>query len=146
VKDERDAVTAFLQAQRRSVLAIVDGLDERDLRRSVVPSGWTVRGMVEHLTGAEGYWFSEVLAGGVADEPGPDAVAAYRRQALRSDEALAAAPLDSGPVGEVPPHLADEVHTARDVALHMIEETARHAGHLDIARELLDGRTGLGPR
>jgi hypothetical protein len=36
--------------------------------------------------------------------------------------------------------------TVRDVVLHMIEETARHAGHLDIARELIDGRTGLGPR
>jgi Protein of unknown function (DUF664) len=37
------------------------------------------------------------------------------------------------------------IHTVRDVVLHMVEETARHAGHLDIARELLDGRTGLGP-
>jgi hypothetical protein len=42
--------------------------------------------------------------------------------------------------------MADEIRTVRDVVLHMIEETARHAGHLDIARELLDGRTGLGPR
>jgi hypothetical protein len=42
--------------------------------------------------------------------------------------------------------MAHEIHTVRDVVLHMIEEVARHAGHLDIARELLDGRTGLGPR
>jgi hypothetical protein len=42
--------------------------------------------------------------------------------------------------------MADEIYTARDVVLHMIEETARHAGHLDLSRELIDGRTGLGPR
>jgi Protein of unknown function (DUF664) len=40
----------------------------------------------------------------------------------------------------------DEPPSVRWVVLHMIEETARHAGHLDIARELIDGRTGLGPR
>jgi hypothetical protein len=118
--------------------------------------------MIQHLEGAERYWFLHVLAGTAGeepgeepdDEPGPfatrrparDVVATYRRQALRSDDALAAAALDSRPAGEVPPHLADEIHTARDVALHMIEETARHAGHLDIARELLDGSTALGPR
>jgi len=39
-----------------------------------------------------------------------------------------------------------DIGTARDIVLHMIEETARHAGHLDLARELIDGRTGLGPR
>ena len=42
--------------------------------------------------------------------------------------------------------IADEVSDLRWIVLHMIEETARHAGHLDIARELIDGRTGLGPR
>jgi hypothetical protein len=42
--------------------------------------------------------------------------------------------------------MADEIHTVRDVVLHLVEETARHAGHLDIARELLDGTTRLGPR
>ena len=42
--------------------------------------------------------------------------------------------------------IADDVITVRDVVLHVIEETARHAGHLDVARELIDGRTGLGPR
>jgi hypothetical protein len=42
--------------------------------------------------------------------------------------------------------MAEEIHSVRGVVLHIIEETARHAGHLDIARELIDGRTGLGPR
>jgi hypothetical protein len=39
-----------------------------------------------------------------------------------------------------------DIHTARDIILHMIEETARHAGHLDLARALADGRAGPGPR
>jgi hypothetical protein len=42
--------------------------------------------------------------------------------------------------------MTNEIQTVRDVVLHMIEETARHAGHLDVVRELLDGRSGLGPR
>jgi hypothetical protein len=44
------------------------------------------------------------------------------------------------------PDLPTDLGTVREVVLHLVEETARHAGHLDIARELLDGRTGLGPR
>jgi hypothetical protein len=51
---ERASLSAFLQAQRCSVLAIVEGLDERDMRRPVVvPSGWTPLGMIEHLRQAE---------------------------------------------------------------------------------------------
>ncbi|GIJ09501.1 DUF664 domain-containing protein [Micromonospora andamanensis] len=53
----------------------------------------------------------------------------------------------SAPVRERHPGpLGEDVTDLRRVVLHMIEETARHAGHLDAARELLDGRTGLGPR
>ena len=77
-----------------------------------------------------------------------DALAYYRAQIARSDEILAATPLvarpAARPVADI--GIADEVMTVRDVVLHVIEETARHAGHLDVARELIDGRTGLGPR
>ena len=65
---------------------------------------------------------------------------------LRSDEILAGSQLGSQPAGRVPPDMADEIHTVRDVVLYMVEEVARHAGHLDITREILDGQTGLGPR
>jgi hypothetical protein len=70
----------------------------------------------------------------------------YRRQTVHSNEMLDGTSLDSRPAGDVPPDMADEIHTVRDVILHMVEEVARHAGHLDIARELLDGTTALGPR
>ena len=112
--------------------------------------------MVEHLAGAEYFWFEMVLAGrseppvwrGEAPEGSlslREAVGAYRRQWERSDAVFAETSLDALPLGMVPAPLA-EFRDARKIVLHMIEETARHAGHLDVARELLDGRTGLGPR
>lgn len=54
-------------------------------------------------------------------------------------------PLSTPPRGRHPDPLGEEVTDLRRIVLHMIEETARHAGHLDIVRELLDGKTGLGP-
>jgi hypothetical protein len=65
---EHDALRAFLQAQRRSVLAIVGGLTERDMRRPALPSGWTALGMIEHLARAERFWFTRVITA-TADPP-----------------------------------------------------------------------------
>ena len=156
---EKAALRHFLDAQRASVLAIVDGLDEEALTTAVLPSGWTPLGLVEHLGHAERHWFQEVLTGSAAplpwvDErtplrtsrPPSEVFAFYRDQCDRSNAALAAAPLSTRPVGSHPMPLGAETTDLRRIALHVIEETARHAGHLDAARELLDGRTGLGPR
>ena len=63
--DERAAVLHYLRAQRRSVLAIVDGLDDQQMNTSVVASGWTPAGLLRHLGDAERHWFQEVLAGQV---------------------------------------------------------------------------------
>jgi uncharacterized damage-inducible protein DinB len=155
---ERTALTFFLNAQRASVLAIVDGLGDHDMTRSVAPSGWTPASLIEHLGDAEHAWFTLVVAG----EDGEDSVdrvagaartvaealAYYRAAAARSDEILAVSCLDARPAARpsVDIGIPYDVMTVRDVVLHMIEETARHAGHLDIARESVDGRTGLGPR
>lgn len=161
--DDAAALRTFLDAQRRCVLAIVDGLDETSMRTSVVPSGWTPLSLVEHLADAERFWFVRIVAGVArsADLPGPREVAAeesvgqpsvrevidlYEAQVATSDEILTRLGMEARPVGRVPSDMADEIQTVRDVVLHLIEETARHAGHLDIARELLDGQTGLGPR
>jgi Protein of unknown function (DUF664) len=76
-----------------------------------------------------------------------DAVLAfYRDQCARSDAVLSSIALTASPRSGVSPGMADLARNVRTIVLHMIEETARHAGHLDIARELIDGRTGLGPR
>src|SRR5215207_9999419 len=65
------ALMHYLAAQRESVLAIVYGLDEADLRRSVVPSGWTPLGLIEHLGWAEHFWVEHVLAGAAPPPPLP---------------------------------------------------------------------------
>ena len=152
--DERAAVLPYLRAQRRSVLAIVEGLDDQQMNTSVVASGWTPAGLLRHLGDAERHWFQEVLAGQVEpDADVPDgaasapAVGYYLDQVEHADRILQTRNLDEPPVGRVTPvAMTVDITSGRDVVLHMIEETARHAGHLDIARELLDGRTGLGPR
>ena len=158
---EMRSLIAYLNAERGAVLAIIDGLDEDKLRTPIVPTGWTPIGLIWHLGGAEMYWFQIVVAGRlpeddsgddgpgapfVTDEPIADVIANYRAQCRQSDEILASVSLSDRPHGPVDPNMADLSTDVRTIALHMIEETARHAGHLDIARELLDGATGLGPR
>jgi hypothetical protein len=159
------ALLAFLDAQRGAVLSIVAGLDEEAWHRSVVPSGWTPAGLVEHLGGAEWHWFQGVVAGSspelpddedltpydpeaafVSGRPSAEIIAEYRDQCARSDAVLAVTPLSAPPRGRHGDPEMDEPPDVRWCVLHMIEETARHAGHLDIARELIDGKTGLGPR
>jgi Protein of unknown function (DUF664) len=75
-----------------------------------------------------------------------EVIAEYREICARSDAVLAVTPLSAAPRGVHGHPAMKQPPTVRWVVLHMIEETARHAGHLDIARELLDGRTRLGPR
>ena len=77
------------------------------------------------------------------DRPSAEVLAYYRDQCERSDAILAAAGLADEPRGK---HGDEEPPNVRVVILHMIEETAAHTGHLEIARELLDGKTGLGLR
>ena len=173
-KDPDDqALLTFLAAQRDSVLKIVEGLPEEAWQTPVVPSGWTVAGMLWHLGGVEIHWLQHVTTGAAeeqpADEetgdeedggydpeaaftcdwPSADLIANYRDQCWRSDEVLAVTPLSAPPRGlgfHPDPEYTRHITNVRWIVLHVIEETARHAGHLDIARELLDGTTGLGPR
>jgi Protein of unknown function (DUF664) len=145
--DERQTLLACLRAQREAVVAVVSGLSSPDMDRSVVPSGWTPASMVMHLAGAEWYWFAHLLDGSPAPpDRDPDPVASYLEQSEVSDRVLARLSLEAVPQVDVPPEHVELARSARTVVLHMIEETARHAGHLDVARELLDGATGLGPR
>ncbi len=157
---EKETLSWFLRAQRTSVLAIVDGLDAEALTTPVLPSRWTPLGMIEHLGYSERHWFQEVVTGWAEPlawpdddhapltTPRPSAVvfAFYREQCERSDAVIDATPLSAPPRGHHPSPLAAETTDLRAIILHVIEETARHAGHLDIVRELIDGRTGLGPR
>lgn len=157
---EAAALKHFLDAQRASAMAILEGLSAEQLRTAVLPSGWTPLGLIKHLGYAERHWFQRVATGTVAEMPWPDdderqltsmhPVAEvfdfYRDQCERSNSVLEATSLDSEPVGRHGDMLDEEITDMRHLVLHMIEETARHLGHLDAARELLDGQTGLGPR
>ena len=155
---ERAALTGALASARRHVLRQLEDLDEDQLRSTVAPSGWTPLGLVRHLTlSDERYWFEVVVAGGPLDfwPPGPDAdwlvasdepaaavIAAYTAAMAASDVIIAATDLDAPPASPEPdgdtagPAFAD----LRSILVHVIVETSTHAGHLDMARELLDGR------
>jgi uncharacterized protein (TIGR03083 family) len=159
---ERTALLGYLRAQRARVHAVLAGLDERALRRPALPPGWTCRDLVHHLTAEERLWLRGIAAGqpvplpeSPADDEAEwrapagastaDLLERYRAECARCDEALTALSLDEAPRRWFArwPHW--RVPDVRWVVLHVVEETARHLGHLDAARELLDGRTGLAP-
>ena len=152
---------ATLNDQRRHVLGIVEGLSEKDLRRPVLPSGWTSLGLINHLTlDVELFWFRAVVAGdrdaiselatvGDAwrvgeDVPARAVIDRYRREIDLASDIVAATPLDAAP-GWWPEDLFGSWRLSRhsEVLLHVIAETACHAGHLDAARELIDGQQWL---
>ncbi|MER7805084.1 DinB family protein [Streptomyces parvulus] len=155
---EIKALLCALDGQRRHVHGILDGLDDDALRRSVLPSGWNCLGLVQHLAlDVERFWFRAVIAGDKAvisdlDEidnawqVGPDAPATeiidrYHREIDLANATVTTLPPDTA-LAWWPHHLFGEphLHTLRDVLLHVITETACHAGHLDAARELIDSR------
>jgi hypothetical protein len=155
------ALLDSLAAQRRHVLGIIDGLGEEDLRRPVLPSGWSCLGVVRHLAlDVERFWFGAVLAGdqqviAALDEetdawrvdpavPAGAVLDLYRHKAALADAIIRTTPADALPAWW-PAHLFGEqdIHSHREVLLHVIAETACHAGHLDAARELIDGRRWL---
>jgi hypothetical protein len=167
--DESRLLLSFLQRERDAVLAIVEGLPEDAWQTPAAPSGWTVAGMLAHLGGAEHHWFQNVTAGGAEEPPPPDEegeeageydptaafssgwpsadiIASYREECKKSDEVLGVTPLSAAPRRldfHPDPEYTAQITSVRWIVLHMIEETATHSGHLEIARELLDGKTGI---
>lgn len=155
---EREVLLGSLQAQRRHVLAIVDGLSEEQLRLPVLPSGWHCLGLLRHLAlSDEHYWFRCVVGGEPLDyfpaepngdwqvsleEPAAEVFEAYREEIRRSDAIIARTDLDGAPKWADPVWASwgADFPDLRSVVMHVITETAIHAGHLDAVRELIDGR------
>ena len=155
--DERAALIDRLRFQRQTVRKKAEGLSEADAHRAFLPSPlMTVAGLVSHLRWNEHSWFEVSLLGlpnrgpwtegghpdvemMVDDVPLAQLLDEYDEQCARSNEIVAGLPLDtverSAPDGE-------RACSLRWILLHLIEETARHNGHLDILRELADGVTG----
>lgn len=158
---ERDTLRAYLDAQRRHVLGILEGLDEEALRRPVLPSGWSCVGLVQHLAlEVERFWFRGTVAGEQAvidevtgapadawqvgaDVPVEAVLDLYRQQTDLANAIIAATPLDAAPAWWPDFFGEFRLDDLREVILHVITETAVHAGHLDAARELIDGRRWL---
>lgn len=153
----RDTLLANLSGARRHVLAAADGLDEADLARPLVPSGWTIAALLSHLAlDDEMFWIGAVLGGdpdAIADLTdgwstgwtGAAAIERYRAEIERSDRILATADLDRPPAWTPPPEVFPfpPFEASWQVVDHLLVETATHAGHLDIVRELIDGRQYL---
>jgi uncharacterized damage-inducible protein DinB len=151
---ERELLISFLDLYRETILVKVGGLTEEQLRRRLVPSPTTLLGIVKHLGYVERSWFRMRFHGEdlpvpwtqedpdadfriEPDETAESVVAFYRDQVERARAIVAAAQLDDRVKGQ-----AKQAYTLRWILIHMIEETARHAGHADILREQTDGATG----
>lgn len=145
---ERETLLALLQYQRDSLIRKVHGVDAAAARQPAVRSGTTLLWLPKHLARAEILWVVVRFAG--QDTPLPDdsvqaadtvasVIAAYRAASDRADAIARTAGLD-----ELCRDVdgASEPVNLRWVLAHLLEETARHAGHADILRELIDGSTG----
>ena len=158
--DERTQLTGWLDHLRSLVRIKCEGLSEADAHRSLLPTSplTTVAGLVAHLRWIEYSWFTENLLGTpdegqtpwkegghpdaemfVDDVPLAQLLDEYDAECARSNEIIAGFEL-----GDVERAVVRDSGQAsmRYILCHMIEETARHLGHLDIIRELLDGTTG----
>ncbi|MEV7628564.1 DinB family protein [Actinoplanes sp. NPDC089786] len=148
---EKATLVAFLDYVREAVIAKTAGVSDEVARRPAVGSGTSLLWLLRHLARAEHRWFvwyyasSEVWRGPEADAV-EDAdtleglVAAYRAKTAETNAIVEAADLDA--VGSRVLEEGVRPPTMRWVLIHMIEETARHAGHADIIREQADGTVG----
>ena len=157
VGDERTTLLGYLQRQRDLVAWKMRDASDETLASARMPSGLTLHGIVRHLENVERGWFRDFFAGQTGlsyddTEEDPDAafraegipmtdlLAAYAKETASCDAVIAAAPsLDATASDE------DGTWTLRWIILHMIEETGRHLGHIDLLREQADGEVGDEP-
>jgi uncharacterized damage-inducible protein DinB len=153
---ERELLSGFLDWYRAVVQNKVTGLSLDSATRIMTPSGMSPLGIVKHLGDVERRWFCLRFAGEdvaiLRSDADPDAdfriepndtlasvIDFYRAAADDSRRIAARASLDDMSVSESPHYGRVSL---RWILVHMIEETARHAGHLDLMREQIDGKTG----
>jgi len=159
---EKEVLYVALDRHRDVLLWKLDGLDDEQLRRPMTPSGTTVLGLLKHLAAVEYGWFCQTFGRPTEakvdaldeseatdpdadwrvepDESTADILAFYGRARAAAD--LAIEETDLAATGT---SWSGRTVSMRWVLVHMLEEVARHAGHLDILRELIDGATGDHP-
>lgn len=160
--DMKATLCSYLQAQRDTVLWKLEGVAERDLRMPMTTSGTNLLGLVKHLAGSEAEYFGDCLGRpwpdlmpwwnenaepnadmwATADESPAQIIGLYRRVQAEADARIADLPLDAA---AYVPWWDPQDTTLQRLLVHVIAETARHAGHLDILRETVDGQRGLLP-
>jgi hypothetical protein len=160
MNEEREALRSALSGQRTHILGILEGLSDEDLRRPVLPSGWTSLGMVQHLAlDVERFWFRTVMAGESPDPadfmapsgwivspdtPAQVVLALYAAEIERANTIIVGMALDTPPAWWPEEFFGTwRLKDLREVLLHVVTETAVHCGHLDAVRELIDGRQWL---
>ena len=155
--DERSVLLQMLHYAQDTAVMKVSGLSQELARAAPLPTSplMSAANVLNHLRWVERSWVNADLFGGEDDRPWtpekPDAemeegsvlpiedvIALYEQEAARTRAVFAEVDLDMVRRGELP----SQPVTARWILLHLIEETARHNGHLDILRELADGTTG----
>jgi uncharacterized damage-inducible protein DinB len=158
--DLRGLMLDYLDFFRGVVADKVGGLSEAELASSVVPSGWTPAGLVNHLVNVERRWLRWGFLGEPVPDPwrdatddggwvAPEATPAELRGLLESAGARSRSIVEAHGLTEraaVGGRFTDEASAPQLqwILLHLVQEYARHAGHLDVARELVDGQTGEG--
>jgi len=152
-----EVLLRYLDYFRSVVVDRLTGLPESELRGSRLASGWTPIELLKHLTFVELRWLEWGFEGRKVPDPWgdrrddrwhveptetlADLVAAFEAQAARSRAVVEAH--DLAEVGRPGDRWAGaDPATLERILLHLVQEYARHAGHLDIVRELVDGRTG----
>jgi uncharacterized damage-inducible protein DinB len=161
VADERDGLLSFLAQQRDGLRLAAHGLTEEQARATPTASSLSVGGLVKHTATTERGWIDTVLGRTrpmsaedygadfrmTPEETVADVLEFYAQVAKETEEVVAGvADLDQPvPVPRDQPWFPAEVDawSVRWVLLHLIEETARHAGHADIVRECVDGATAV---
>lgn len=161
--DAKATLLRYLDDARAAMLWKLDGLSEYNIRRPLTAHGTNLLGLVKHLAGCEiGYFgyvfnrpFSDPPAWLVEEDGDPtrdmwataaesrgDIVGLYQRACAHSNTTITELDLEAR--GEIPtwPEQRRRV-TLHDVLTHMLSETARHAGHADVVRELIDEAAGL---
>ena len=147
----------YLDFYREAVADKVSGLDEHDLRSSLLPSGWTPIELVKHLTFMERRWRVWGFLGEDVDEPWGDdrdgrwhvdgseslsALLAGLRQGGSRTRSIVEASELSAPATAGGRFSREALPSLAAILFHVLQEYARHAGHLDIVREMVDGRVG----
>jgi uncharacterized damage-inducible protein DinB len=154
-------IHGYLQKHRTALLAKLDGVSERDVRWPMTPTGTNLLGLIKHVASVELGYFGKVFdrpsnlpltwldedaeinadMWATAEESREEIIALYQQAAAHADATIEALRLDSQ--GRVPWWSPERQQvTLQQIMVHVTAEMARHAGHADIIRELIDGRAG----